>query len=383
MTSRQVKLLVGLLIVFRVVVLLGMIIGLPHGTSYNRFDADAARYHHIASAAETPYRDFQVEVPPIALGAIELIDGATPRATAIRLGWTMLVLDLFVAAVLWVTWGWRATVGYLVLGLPLAFIIYFRLDLISIALAALATALVHRGRERSGGVILADRAAPVIAGAATMESAPLVRRRPSPGDRDVDVVGWLVRAGPGSHLSPRTRLARAELGRQPRGHRLGAHAAGAGDLARGLGPPVGFVAAARRPDDLFLGDLASLLSPPSVRKRVGRPVGCRGASRVLSAALRPVRLLAVPLGSDRVGRRRPGRRAHVLPGRGGHGCARTRAGFRGPGSPPHPAPKCLARRRDGRRHQTLAAQGCWGVRGGDDSAPTRAFPPRTVLDRAL
>jgi hypothetical protein len=87
--------------------------------------------------------------------------------------------------------------------------------------------------------VLADRAAPVIAGAATMESAPLVRRRPSPGDRDVGVVGWLVRAGPGSHLSPRPRLARAELGRQPRGHRLGAHAAGAGDLARGLGPPCG------------------------------------------------------------------------------------------------------------------------------------------------
>jgi hypothetical protein len=155
MTSRQVSLLVGLMIVFRVVVLLGMIIAFPHGSSYNRFDGDAARYHHIASAAERPYRDFQVEVPPIALGAIELIDGGTPRATAIRLGWTMLVLDLFVAAVLCVTWGWRAMVGYLVLGLPLSFIIYFRLDLISIALATLATALVHRGRERSGGVILA------------------------------------------------------------------------------------------------------------------------------------------------------------------------------------------------------------------------------------
>lgn len=147
--------LVGLLIVFRVVVLLGIISALPHGSSYNRFDADAAQYHHIASAAERPYRDFQVEVPPIGLGAIELIDGGTPRATAIRLGWAMLVLDLFVAAVLWVTWGWRATLGYLVLGLPLVFIVYFRLDLITIALATLAIALVHRGRERSGGVILA------------------------------------------------------------------------------------------------------------------------------------------------------------------------------------------------------------------------------------
>ena len=155
MTGRQVGVLVGLLIVIRVAVLLGMISVLPHGNSYNRLDYDAARYQQVASETGRPYRDFQVEVPPVELGAIEMIAGATPRATAIRLGWTMLVLDLFVAAVLWVAWRWRATVSYLVLGLPLSFLIYFRLDLISIALAALAIALVHRDRERSGGVILA------------------------------------------------------------------------------------------------------------------------------------------------------------------------------------------------------------------------------------
>ncbi len=155
MTSRHVGLLVGLLIVIRVVVLLGMISVLPGANSYDRLDYDAARYHQIASAAGRPYRDFQVEVPPIELGAIEVIDGATPRATAIRLGLTMLVLDLFVAAVLWMTWGWLATVSYLVLGLPLSFLIYFRLDLISIALAVLAVALLHHDRDRSGGVILA------------------------------------------------------------------------------------------------------------------------------------------------------------------------------------------------------------------------------------
>jgi hypothetical protein len=155
MTGRRVGLIVGLLIVIRVVVLLGMISVLPHGSSYNRLDYDAARYHQIASEAGRPYRDFPVEVPPIELGAIEVIDGGTPRATAIRLGWTMLVLDLVVAAVLWATWGRRATVSYLVLGLPLSFLIYLRLDLISIALATLGIALVHRGRDRSGGMILA------------------------------------------------------------------------------------------------------------------------------------------------------------------------------------------------------------------------------------
>ncbi|HVH52850.1 MAG TPA: hypothetical protein VNA32_01815, partial [Actinomycetota bacterium] len=155
MTGRHVGVLVGLLIAIRVAMLVGMISELPHGSAYNRLDYDAARYHQIASAAGRPYRDVQVEVPPIELGAIEVIDGGTPRATAIRLGWTMLVLDLFVGAVLWVAWGWRATVSYLVLGLPLSFLIYFRLDLISIALAALGIALVHRDRERSGGLIMA------------------------------------------------------------------------------------------------------------------------------------------------------------------------------------------------------------------------------------
>jgi hypothetical protein len=155
MTGRHVGVLVGLLIAIRVAMLVGMISELPHGSAYNRLDYDAARYHQIASAAGRPYRDVQVEVPPIELGAIEVIDGGTPRATAIRLGWTMLVLDVFVGAVLWVAWGWRATVSYLVLGLPLSFLIYFRLDLISIALAVLGIALVHRDRERSGGLILA------------------------------------------------------------------------------------------------------------------------------------------------------------------------------------------------------------------------------------
>jgi hypothetical protein len=155
MAGRHVGLLVGLLIVIRVVVLLGMISALPRANAYDRLDYDAARYHQIASEAGRPYRDFPVELPPIELGAIEVVDGATPRATAIRLGWTMLLLDLFVAAVLWTTWGRLAALSYLVLGLPLSFLIYFRLDLISIALAVLGVALVHRQRERSGGAILA------------------------------------------------------------------------------------------------------------------------------------------------------------------------------------------------------------------------------------
>jgi hypothetical protein len=195
MTGRHVGVLVGLLIVIRVGVLLGMISVLPHGSSYNRLSYDAARYQEIAREAGRPYRDFQVEVPPIELGAIEVIAGATPRSTAIRLGWAMLVLDLFVAAVLWVTWGQRATISYLALGLPLAFLIYFRLDLLSVALASLAVALVHNGRERASGLLLAAAVLTKI-WPAVLLPLWLVRRRGralawSVGSLVVGTVAWV------------------------------------------------------------------------------------------------------------------------------------------------------------------------------------------------
>jgi hypothetical protein len=41
------------------------------------------------------------------------------------------------------------------LGLPLCFFIYFRLDLLSVALATLAVAQAHRKHQRSGGLLLA------------------------------------------------------------------------------------------------------------------------------------------------------------------------------------------------------------------------------------
>lgn len=156
MSRRQVATLVGLMIAVRAAVLIGMIILLPQGANaYNRVSYDAARYHRIAGTPGTPYRDYPVEVPPVELGAIEVLDGATPRATAVRLGWAMLALDLLIAAVLWTAWGRPAGLAYLALGTPLVFLIYFRLDLISLALATVAVSLAHRNRDRSAGLVLA------------------------------------------------------------------------------------------------------------------------------------------------------------------------------------------------------------------------------------
>jgi len=156
MSRRQVAAVVGLMIAVRAAVLIGMISLLPEGpNAFNRVSYDAARYHRIAGTPGTPYRDFPVEVPPVELGAIEVLDGATPRATAARLGWAMLALDLLIAAVLWTAWGRHAGLAYLALGTPLVFLIYFRLDLISVALATVAVSLAHRKRERWAGLVLA------------------------------------------------------------------------------------------------------------------------------------------------------------------------------------------------------------------------------------
>jgi hypothetical protein len=67
----------------------------------------------------------------------------------------MAIVDLAVGAVLGYGWGVFAALVYLTIGLPLLIFIYLRLDLLSVALAALGLALVRRGHERAGGISLA------------------------------------------------------------------------------------------------------------------------------------------------------------------------------------------------------------------------------------
>ncbi|MGZ4689072.1 MAG: glycosyltransferase 87 family protein [Acidimicrobiia bacterium] len=119
--------------------------------------SDAGRYHWIATARGTPYRDFQVEQPPVTLALIEAVNGSSRRATQTSLAWSQLALDLIVAAVLAWGWGRRAALAYLIIGLPFALypFLYLRLDLLSVALAIGGLALVHRRRAVSGGALLA------------------------------------------------------------------------------------------------------------------------------------------------------------------------------------------------------------------------------------
>jgi hypothetical protein len=124
---------------------------------YRILPGDARRFYKIASQDGRPYRDFEVEYPPVMVAAIEAIDGGTVRSTTVRLMWSQLVIDLAIAAVVAWAWGRRAGIAYLLIGLPFLLypFIYLRLDLLSVFLAVLGIALVRRRHQYGGGAALA------------------------------------------------------------------------------------------------------------------------------------------------------------------------------------------------------------------------------------
>jgi hypothetical protein len=124
---------------------------------YRILPGDARRYHKIASEDGRPYRDFGVEYPPVMVASIDVIDGGSVRSTTVRLMWSQLVIDLAIAAVVAWSWGRRAGIAYLVIGLPFLLypFIYLRLDLLSVFLAVLGIALVRHRHQYGGGAVLA------------------------------------------------------------------------------------------------------------------------------------------------------------------------------------------------------------------------------------
>jgi Glycosyltransferase family 87 len=114
-----------------------------------------ARFTEIAATEGRPYRDFPVEYPPVSLGAIELVAGSNANETGANLVWLMVLCDLVTVAALAFGWGRRAAVFYLLLTVPLLGFLFTTIDMIAVALAVGAVALVVRGRERLGGVAFA------------------------------------------------------------------------------------------------------------------------------------------------------------------------------------------------------------------------------------
>ena len=114
-----------------------------------------ARFTEIAAAEGRPYRDFPVEYPPVSLAAIEVTAGTNGNETGAHLVWLTFLCDLVIVAALASGWGPRTAVAYLFLSAPLLGFLYTTIDLISVALAVGAVALMVRGRDRLGGVAFA------------------------------------------------------------------------------------------------------------------------------------------------------------------------------------------------------------------------------------
>jgi hypothetical protein len=148
---------IAVLILLRFVVV-GGVLQIP--TAFHKgtaFEYDTARYHHIAEDHGRPYRDFEVEFPPVTLAFIEVVNAPTVPDTMHTLGWASLALDLIAALGVAYGWGRRAMLAYLALGFPFLLLpfIYWRIDLLSVALAVWGLALVKRLSDIGGGLALA------------------------------------------------------------------------------------------------------------------------------------------------------------------------------------------------------------------------------------
>lgn len=147
---------ISALILLRVVALVVVLDSTDGYKKTSAFAFDTARYHEIAEQPGVPYVDFEVEYPPGSLALLEVVHGPTREDTMREVGIAMLVLDFVTAAGVAYGWGRRAAVAYLALGLPLMFppFIYFRVDLLSVALAVWGFALVKRRGQLAGGALL-------------------------------------------------------------------------------------------------------------------------------------------------------------------------------------------------------------------------------------
>jgi hypothetical protein len=98
---------------------------------------DVHRYIEMATAQGVPYRDFQVEYPPLTYALIKLLTGADYARSIAAVAVSQFACDLGIAALVGWGWGRRARLAYLLLGLPLMAypFVYVRVDLFTALLA--------------------------------------------------------------------------------------------------------------------------------------------------------------------------------------------------------------------------------------------------------
>jgi Glycosyltransferase family 87 len=132
-----------------------LILFLAQARAGNVGGPDVFRFLRVARVAG-PWRRVPIEYAP---GELLVIRGLFDTA-AVETAATRLALAAFAAHVAtWggVRWGWGRTAGerYLIAALPLLLLLYERIDLIPVAVAAWGVALVVRGHSRGAGAVLA------------------------------------------------------------------------------------------------------------------------------------------------------------------------------------------------------------------------------------
>jgi len=146
--------LLGGLVALRLGMLIFMLGRLPDEPSGHWLANDAVRYMAIAATPGAPYLDHEVEVPPVELFLLEILPSGSSAGMAEAVGWTQIACDIVIVVALSLGWDRRAGIAYLLVSMPLVPFVYFRLDLLSVALAVSGMALIARRASVTGGAIL-------------------------------------------------------------------------------------------------------------------------------------------------------------------------------------------------------------------------------------
>jgi hypothetical protein len=157
MSSRGLVRAILALVLVRLVLVVVLLLSPLTWRANAQLPGDIRRFHSIATTSGVPWRDFEVEYPPVTWLAIVTVNGQTTHETTIRTVLSQLLCDLAIAAGLAYGWSRRAAFIYLAVGLLMLTypFIYLRLDLLSVTLAVWGLALVRRDRWKGGGVVLA------------------------------------------------------------------------------------------------------------------------------------------------------------------------------------------------------------------------------------
>ena len=165
--------------------------------------SDASRYRAIAEAPGTPYRDFDVEYPPAALGLFHVLGPRHFDAFRLRLLALQVACQALIVGLLFLVWNRRAAWSYLVLSTPMLFVVYTSYDLVGVALAVTGAALVRRRHPVAGAIGLVIGAFTKVWPAVLVPGLLVPPRRLRAFVTAVAVggaglLGWIAWGGPGA-----------------------------------------------------------------------------------------------------------------------------------------------------------------------------------------